>query len=74
LQKEVEKSGRTLIMTSFNGDYVGYVSHSKHYFKKTHPEIKDMNWLGCDAFEFFEEISKKILSHKFLQKDAKKTP
>jgi hypothetical protein len=61
-------------MTSFNGDYVGYVSHSKHFFEKTHPEIKDMNWLGHDAYEFFEEISLKMLSNKFFHNNTKKTP
>jgi hypothetical protein len=70
LSDKVKKANRQLILTSFNGDYVGYVSNSAHYDKK-HVEIRDMNWLGHDAFDFFEEISKKMLK-KFIAEEKSK--
>jgi hypothetical protein len=60
LKPIADSVGVQLLMTSFNGDYVGYVSNPIHFDKK-HVEIRDMNWLGQDAGYFFVEISKDLL-------------
>lgn len=48
------------IVTSFNGNYIGYISHPQHY-QKNHHEIKDLNWYGFDAGYYFVDISNQLL-------------
>ncbi len=51
---------QNLIITSFNGTYIGYISHDRLYGSQ-HSEIKDMNWVAPESSWYFTEITKKLL-------------
>ncbi len=51
---------QNLIITSFNGAYIGYISHDRLYSSQ-HSEIKDMNWVAPESSWYFAEITKKLL-------------
>jgi hypothetical protein len=38
--------GHQVIITSFNGDYVGYITEDSHYDTRSHAEVRTMNWVG----------------------------
>ncbi len=51
----------SVMITSFNGGYVGYVNNSEHYHRD-HTEISQMTWLGEDNGDYFIEIVTKIIN------------
>jgi neutral ceramidase len=61
-KQELQKN---LFITSFNGNYVGYISDDKYYHTQ-HSEIRDMNWAAPESGAYFVEITKKIVQ-KFTQ-------
>ena len=46
--------------TSFNGEYIGYILPSRHY-DKNHYSVRDVNFYGRWAGDFFLETSKQII-------------
>jgi neutral ceramidase len=50
----------TLIITSFNGGYIGYVNIDK-YYDAPKAETRDMNWFGPYNQAYFTEIVQRIL-------------
>lgn len=60
MQEEVAKSGKELIVTSFNGGYIGYITPDNFYDIR-HYETKDMNWFGPENGAYFSEIVLNIL-------------
>ncbi|MBL7776952.1 MAG: neutral/alkaline non-lysosomal ceramidase N-terminal domain-containing protein [Chitinophagales bacterium] len=51
------------IVTSFNGGYIGYVTHSKHENLNTY-ETQTMNWFGPGTGNHFKQlIEKMVLRH-----------
>jgi neutral ceramidase len=49
-----------LIITSFNGGYVGYITDDKHYNLNKY-ETRVMNWFGPGNGAYFSEIVRKII-------------
>lgn len=49
-----------LIVTSFNGSYVGYITHDRHYDLNSY-ETRVMNWYGPQNGVYFQEIIKQTL-------------
>lgn len=49
-----------LIVTSFNGGYIGYVTHDRHYDLEAY-ETRVMNWYGQQNGIYFQEIIQQIL-------------
>jgi neutral ceramidase len=64
LMPEVIKTARNrnlnLIVTSFNGGYVGYITHDRHYDLNSY-ETRVMNWYGPQNGVYFQEMIEKIL-------------
>lgn len=64
LMPEVIKTAQyrnlNLIVTSFNGSYVGNVTHDRHYDLNSY-ETRIMNWYGSQNGIYFQEMIKKIL-------------
>ncbi len=56
------QSGKKLIITSFNGDYVGYITYDPHYEVRSKEEVMALNWVGPHYGEYFSEIVKKLLT------------
>lgn len=45
-----------VIITSFNGDYVGYITADENYETTTRTEVRTMNWVGPYYGEYFSEL------------------
>ena len=56
-----EELGFDLIITSFNGDYMGYVTKDEWYDLEKY-ETRTMNWYGPDSGAYFTEIVIRILN------------
>ncbi|MEH0157999.1 neutral/alkaline non-lysosomal ceramidase N-terminal domain-containing protein [Limibacter armeniacum] len=65
--QKAEEHGLNLMVTSFNGYYVGYITADKYYDKVKRAEVREMNWVGPYKGAFFAEIVEQILS-KFPNK------
>jgi hypothetical protein len=50
-----------LFITSFNGDYVGYITFDDHYGKSEQEEVMAMNWVGPHFGSYYSQIVKKII-------------
>lgn len=61
LERYAEERGKHLIITSFNGDYIGYITYDKHYDVSTKEEIRTLNWVGPYFGEYFSDMIKKII-------------
>ena len=71
LGKIAEDQNEKLFITSFNGDYVGYITYDEHYGHSEQEEVMAMNWVGPYYGKYYSEIIKKILSKKLNRKDAR---
>jgi neutral ceramidase len=63
LYTEFEVASSPLIITSFNGDYVGYITHDSHYETIDKAEVTNLNWVGPYYGQYFTDMIK-ILSKK----------
>jgi len=50
-----------LIITSFNGDYVGYITPDRYYDTKAKEEVRTLNWVGPNKGNYFIELAKRVL-------------
>ncbi len=51
-----------LIITSFNGEYTGYVTADAHYSKSAHEEVRALNWVGPYFGKYYTEIIEQIIA------------
>lgn len=49
-------NNKQLIITSFNGDYAGYITEDTHYQKLEREEVMTMNWVGPNYGNYFTEM------------------
>lgn len=56
-----KQRGLSVIITSFNGKYLGYVNPESYYFTLNHSETRGMNWFGPQNGEYFVELVNSIL-------------
>lgn len=61
LDSLAESNGSKLFITSFNGDYVGYITEDGHYATCNNDEVRIMNWVGPGMGSYFTEIIKGII-------------
>ena len=54
--------GKNLIITSFNGNYNGYITLDDHYDRYDAEEVRALNWVGPYFGAYYQEIIKKILA------------
>lgn len=54
------KKGLKLMVTSFNGGYIGYVTPDKYYEKDSY-ETMTMNWFGPYNGAYFQEIARDLI-------------
>lgn len=54
-------TNKHLIVTSFNGDYVGYITHDPHYDSINKEEVRVMNWVGPFHGTYFSHIVARLL-------------
>ena len=60
LESFAKKKNLNLLLTTFNGTYLGYATPSK-YFNISHMETREMNWLGKYGGDYFSEVVKMII-------------
>lgn len=63
--------GKHLFITSFNGNYVGYITEDGHYTTCAHDEVKTMNWVGPYKGAYFTEVIKKVIGRTGLGTNPK---
>lgn len=61
LDQYAKNYGKSLFVTSFNGNYVGYITTDEHYATCQHDEVKTMNWVGPYKGDYFTDLTKKII-------------
>lgn len=54
-EKRASEKGLNLIITTFNGGYIGYITPDQYYNHQFH-EVRDMNWFGPYNGAYFDEI------------------
>jgi neutral ceramidase len=60
LEEYAKSKGKQLIITSFNGGYVGYITKDSYYNLDKY-ETRTMNWFGPQNGAYFSEIVKKLV-------------
>lgn len=53
--------GLNLFVTSFNGNYVGYITEDRNYDTCRHDEVRAMNWVGPHMGSYFTDAIKKVI-------------
>lgn len=61
LDKLAAENGKKLMITSFNGNYTGYITADHHYDVLKKDEVRIMNWVGPYFGEYYTEIIEEIL-------------
>jgi neutral ceramidase len=67
LDAYAKKKGLDLIVTSFNGGYIGYITPDKIYDSGTY-ETLTMSWYGYQIGGYFTEVSKNLIDVISAQK------
>ncbi|WP_421827725.1 neutral/alkaline non-lysosomal ceramidase N-terminal domain-containing protein [Larkinella sp.] len=60
LRQEADRKGFQLMVTSFNGGYVGYITPDQYYHKNSY-ETRTMNWFGPENGAYFVEMMKGLV-------------
>ncbi|MBS1487378.1 MAG: hypothetical protein JST43_07285 [Bacteroidetes bacterium] len=56
-----ELKDEKLFITSFNGDYVGYITSDKYYGHSEQEEVMALNWVGPHFGKYYSDIVKKVI-------------
>ena len=59
LKNAVEVAGHQLVLTSFNGQYLGYITPTKYYYYDTY-EASLMGWYGPSMGDYLMELNFKM--------------
>ncbi|HLU89229.1 MAG TPA: neutral/alkaline non-lysosomal ceramidase N-terminal domain-containing protein [Cyclobacteriaceae bacterium] len=59
-EKAAAKYGLNLMITIFNGGYIGYITPDQYYNRRYH-EVRDMNWFGPYNGAYFDELMTEII-------------
>jgi hypothetical protein len=57
-------TGKKLIVTSFNGNYTGYITADRYYAKGNEEEVMALNWVGPYFGEYYVKMIREILDFK----------
>lgn len=52
---------KRLMITSFNGEYTGYITDDKHYDTQAKEEVRALNWVGPYFGQYYIEMIEKII-------------
>ncbi len=64
IQRKLKDKNLKLFLTSFNGAYMGYVTHDYYYNDYYHFEVREMNWFGPYNGAYFTELVSRIVNTK----------
>ncbi|AZQ64143.1 hypothetical protein EI427_18505 [Flammeovirga pectinis] len=54
---------KEIMITSFNGDYVGYITCDTYYDSLDSYEVREMNWVGPEYGAYFGDIIKELIEN-----------
>lgn len=61
LESFADEHNLKLIITSFNGDYTGYITEDSHYYTSDDEEVMALNWVGPYFGQYYAETIKRII-------------
>jgi len=61
LAEVAASNNKQLIITSFNGDYTGYITEDVHYEQLNKEEVMTLNWVGPYYGNYFTEMISALL-------------
>jgi hypothetical protein len=61
LEQIADSKDEKLFITSFNSDYVGYITYDTYYGHSEQEEVMAMNWVGPHYGSYYSQIVKKII-------------
>ena len=61
IAEEAARQNKKLIITSFNGDYVGYITEDEHYETLEKEEVMALNWVGPYYGSYFTNMITALL-------------
>ncbi|HNT49470.1 MAG TPA: hypothetical protein PLM56_11570 [Cyclobacteriaceae bacterium] len=62
LEAEARRYNKHLIITSFNGNYTGYITEDAHYETLLREEVTTMNWVGPYFGQYYSDMIKKVVA------------
>lgn len=62
IESEIKNKKLSPVVTSFNGEYIGYITPDKYYYWDTH-EVRDVNWFGPYNGQYFKESILDVLNN-----------
>jgi len=60
-EDQAKSLGLNLIITTFNGGYMGYITPDEYYDRNFH-EVREMNWYGPGNGKYYDDLISKIIS------------
>ncbi len=67
IAKVAAQQNKKVIITSFNGDYAGYITEDEHYEKLQKEEVMALNWVGPYYGNYFTEMITSLLKRNELE-------
>lgn len=62
LEELARTNGLNLVVTSFNGDYTGYITADEHYRSSDDEEVRILNWVGPYFGQYSTEMIKGLIT------------
>jgi neutral ceramidase len=59
--KLAQANGLHLMITSFNGDYIGYITDDRRYDTSVKDEVRSLNWVGPYMGDYFSKVVTQII-------------
>ncbi len=59
-EEQANALGLNLIITTFNGGYMGYITPDEYYDRNFH-EVREMNWYGPGNGKYYDDLISKII-------------
>ncbi|WP_296704861.1 neutral/alkaline non-lysosomal ceramidase N-terminal domain-containing protein [Algoriphagus sp.] len=59
-EDQAKSLGLNLIITTFNGGYMGYITPDQYYDRNFH-EVREMNWYGPGNGKYYDDMISKII-------------
>ncbi|MCH7401570.1 neutral/alkaline non-lysosomal ceramidase N-terminal domain-containing protein [Belliella kenyensis] len=59
-ERYAREKGLNLIITAFNGSYIGYITPDRYYDRNYH-EVRDMNWFGPGNGGYFDTLIRGLI-------------
>jgi len=59
-ERQAANHGLHLIITTFNGGYIGYITPDEHYHMRHH-EVRDTHWFGPQIGRYYQDVMSRLI-------------